>query len=646
MPSLLDQVFDEPATPKSKGSVLDQVYGEEPDQTKTATTPARSDIPQMSSPRFDLSIIAAPMERGPSEWVDPSMSLADIISGRGGSAESAANVFRTVGASTSKGVGYAGNVARGFITDLVNQVSGGPGYAENLDAALRGGEMPVDVLNREIAKEHPNVATAAMTAQGVAATAPLLLAGGLPSLAQRAVALGFTAQMVANVKHLATDYGTELGKPPEQRDQAKLAQLRSDLIQTGVFAPLAGAYGARPAPPKPPMQGPLATGAVLPIGSGALPSLKEAPGPFIPEPTALKTKPVVPGTPAESRESETESVRALESQLGRKPYRAEIQDLFETPNHRMSKEDAAAVLKRIYGETQPTTGEQNAEAIRGDQGQLRTPGQVAETSQEARGHDVEQKPPGQPQPVVAGETTPPEAQAGSLPLTAVPAIKTGDTITTGTHHVDAYQRAREAGIADTSGSQEGFLDNGVFKTREQYAADHPEVPTTVEQGKTHSEDLAKAKTEPTAVDKTIAEKVFSQQYPEDLTRAGIPSGKINSTEGAMGALINELRRSDKPVEVINAWAKMWKSMQARQKTLKTAIETDPKSLIEYMGMGFKTQLPREALENIADFGQREFPPEVVQAAQKALGRKTKQPVKPVSTSPAPSEKPAAPAQEG
>ena len=64
-----------------------------------------------------------------------------------------------------------------------------------------------------------------------------------------------------------------------------------------------------------------------------------------------------------------------------------------------------------------------------------------------------------------------------------------------------------------------------------------------------------------------------------------------------------------------------------------------------MGMGFKTQLPREALENIADFGQREFPPEVVQAAQKALGRKTKQPVKPVSTSPAPSEKPAV-AQEG
>ena len=49
MPSLLDQVFDEPATPKSKGSVLDQVYGKEPDQTKTATTAPRADTAQIGA---------------------------------------------------------------------------------------------------------------------------------------------------------------------------------------------------------------------------------------------------------------------------------------------------------------------------------------------------------------------------------------------------------------------------------------------------------------------------------------------------------------------------------------------------------------------------------------------------------------------
>jgi hypothetical protein len=196
--------------------------------------------------KLEQATAVSPLQGLPSEHVDPSMTQADIISGRGGSTESAANVFRAVGATANKAVGYAGNVARGFITDLVNQVSAGPGYAENLDAALRGGEMPVDVLNREMAKEHPNVATAAMTAQGAAGTAPLLLAGGLPALGQRAVALGFSAQMISGVKKLATDYGTELGKAPDQRDQAKLAQLRSDLIQTGVFAPLAGAHGARP----------------------------------------------------------------------------------------------------------------------------------------------------------------------------------------------------------------------------------------------------------------------------------------------------------------------------------------------------------------------------------------------------------------
>jgi hypothetical protein len=74
-----------------------------------------------------------------------------------------------------------------------------------------------------------------------------------------------------------------------------------------------------------------------------------------------------------------------------------------------------------------------------------------------------------------------------------PAIKTGKKITTGTDHPDAYRNARASGIADTTGSQEGFLDNGVFKTRKKFAADHPEIPTTVEPGKTHSEDLTKIK---------------------------------------------------------------------------------------------------------------------------------------------------------
>ena len=58
------------------------------------------------------------------------------------------------------------------------------------------------------------------------------------------------------------------------------------------------------------------------------------------------------------------------------------------------------------------------------------------------------------------------------------------------------------------------------------------------------------------------------KYPEDLTRAGIPSGKINSTrcDGRAHQRIAPFRQT---VEVINAWAKMWKSMQARQKTLRT-----------------------------------------------------------------------------
>jgi hypothetical protein len=245
--------------------------------------------------KFDALKLAQPQQFPPNEYYDESATMADRLEGRGGSNENAANVFKAVGSTANKALDYTGNVARGFVTDIVNQVSLGDGYAENLDKALRGGEMPVDVENRELAKTHPGLAAAAMTAQGGLKTAPLLLAGGLPALEQRAVALGFSAQMVAGVGKLASEYGDELGKNPEDRNPGKLAQLRSDLIQTGVFAPLAGAHGATGGrKPSPDFQGPLATGRVLRTPAGAQP----------PEsPAATVTPPAPPSEPATTPEA-------------------------------------------------------------------------------------------------------------------------------------------------------------------------------------------------------------------------------------------------------------------------------------------------------------------------------------------------------
>lgn len=151
--------------------------------------------------------------------------------------------------STDVALEYAGRVAAAIPADVAETIHGDEPYyqLENLaSAALGEKQQPIQTKIDSVAKSNPVAATVADISQGVAASAPLLLTGALdlPAIVSKAVALGFSAQMISGVKDLATQYGDEMGKNSEDRDPAKLAQLRSQLIQTGIFAPLAGAHGA------------------------------------------------------------------------------------------------------------------------------------------------------------------------------------------------------------------------------------------------------------------------------------------------------------------------------------------------------------------------------------------------------------------
>ena len=115
---------------------------------------------------------------------------------------------------------------------------------QNIKAAVMGREMPITQKINEAASESPTAATIANISQGLASVAPYIATGNFPATAQRLMALGFSAQMVYGVKDLATQYGDEMGKPPEQRDQAKVAQLQAALIQTPLFTSLL-AVGAK-----------------------------------------------------------------------------------------------------------------------------------------------------------------------------------------------------------------------------------------------------------------------------------------------------------------------------------------------------------------------------------------------------------------
>ena len=115
-------------------------------------------------------------------------------------------------------------------------------YGGNLAAMMRGeDQLPADKLINSAAQSAPNLAVGANIAKSIAEMAPLMGMSYLPAAINRIAAGAFSLQMIAGVKDTASELGTELGLPADQQDAGKIARLKSDLIQTGVFAPLAGA---------------------------------------------------------------------------------------------------------------------------------------------------------------------------------------------------------------------------------------------------------------------------------------------------------------------------------------------------------------------------------------------------------------------
>lgn len=148
-----------------------------------------------------------------------------------------------------------GDIARGGAADLVSSGAlsdalgsgANPEFGGNLKTLAEQGPdapLPVDTFLGKVAQTNPNLATAGKVAQGVAQMAPAGAVGMLPSWAVKLASLGFSADMIAKAPELFKNYAEEINKPTDQQDPDKLSSLKSDIIQTFAFAPLAGAHGA------------------------------------------------------------------------------------------------------------------------------------------------------------------------------------------------------------------------------------------------------------------------------------------------------------------------------------------------------------------------------------------------------------------
>lgn len=238
-------------------------------------------------------------------------------------------------------------------------------------------------------------------------------------------------------------------------EQARADLVARNLASPGTVRPQEQTAFAAPSPEAPPME--VSPPADVGMGKGAPPWQRPTPQVFGPvrieEPGAVPpvesgTPPPVPGIPREG-----EGFRTAEDLLASEQART-----LET-----ATEIAQGPRRPIYNAQELLrTAPETARALQET---------VQETQKAAEGKSA---------------TTAPELPAG-----VIPAIQTPEgRVVTGEDHVSAYEKAKDTGTPDTSGSKEGFqkTDTGEFISREQ-AAVETGLPTATEPGKLHSSDL-------------------------------------------------------------------------------------------------------------------------------------------------------------
>lgn len=172
--------------------------------------------------------------KGRVDAFEPGTSLLEATAAKGG----------PLLALGGKAVDAAGNISRAAVTDnvdrIINPIQSFKHPIPNLRALVSGDELPVDIQNRELSRTDPNVALLGKLGQSGASMLPMAALGAAPAWANRLLAAGFSADMIKKAPQLFQDYAEEKEKPEAEQDPDKLSSLKSSIIQTFIFAPLAG----------------------------------------------------------------------------------------------------------------------------------------------------------------------------------------------------------------------------------------------------------------------------------------------------------------------------------------------------------------------------------------------------------------------
>lgn len=208
-------------------------------------------------------------------------------------------------------------------------------------------QMPITKITPEQAKPTAEVATGVVRGlEGLAEgfTSPVGIAalgiGALPATAQRAVSLGFATQMASQAPEVARQLGDEFGKPPDQRDNKKIAELITSAATTLGFTAAAGLHGLRPTPEVP--------GPVLPDVSGKELKMPEGAKPVPLKPDMASARRVADMSPEEFH-ANAQSFNKVNIDLGKNITESELAEL-RTLKEKVDKRAAESTKKVLEAE--------------------------------------------------------------------------------------------------------------------------------------------------------------------------------------------------------------------------------------------------------------------------------------------------------
>lgn len=317
--------------------------------------------------------------------------------------------------------------------------------------------------------------------------------GFLPAAAQRLIALGFSAQMAKEVPHIATELGSELGKPEDERDYRKIGNLVTQATTSTGFTVMGVLHGLAPREKAAePVTSTEEIKTVAPQTAAALEQTGKGPSAIQRETTEV-LQPVQPQPEQGVREVPAERPSPEAGARGEQALPQEAQTVSDYQRYL----ELQAEMKRAF-----RAGDQEALAKA-----------FAENEQIKNRHGG--MPPKPPETVPTVTETTPQAEPAAEPTAANarPAIRlVGGEVVTGEAGQTHPDIIAAKGLKAEEIDQRGFVDDqGNFLDREQ-AAQQTGLPTQKEADRLHSTDLPEAKEEvPPA---TMAGAAHISEIPE------------------------------------------------------------------------------------------------------------------------------------